>query len=77
LISLTIKRSQFLQRMDPRKQIAANRRNGFTSTGPTTLEGKERSRCNAVRNGPTAETVIASLEDAEDCQALEATVIAD
>jgi hypothetical protein len=63
--------------MSSLKQIAANRRNAVKSTGPTTPEGKERSRCNAVRHGLTAETVIAVLEDAEDYQAFEAAVIAD
>jgi hypothetical protein len=59
------------------RQIAANRRNAEKSTGPTTPEGKERSRCNAVRHGLTAETVIAGLEDAEDYQAFEEAVTAD
>ena len=59
------------------KQIEANRRNASKSTGPTTDEGKERSRCNAVRHGLTAETIIAGLEDADDYQAFEAAVIAD
>jgi hypothetical protein len=63
--------------MSSLKQIEANRRNALKSTGPTTPEGKERSRCNAVRHGLTAETVIAALEDAKDYQAFEATVIAD
>ena len=63
--------------MSSLKQIAANRRNALKSTGPVTPEGKEHSRRNAVRHGLTAETVIATIEDAEDYQAFEATVIAD
>jgi len=59
------------------KQIEANRRNARDSSGPRTTEGKLRSRCNAVRHGLTAETVIGALEDAEDYQAFEATVTAD
>jgi hypothetical protein len=59
------------------KQIEANHRNALKSTGPTTPEGKERSRRNNFRHGLTAETVIAALEDAEDYQPFEAAVIAD
>src|SRR5471032_1600329 len=63
--------------MSSLKQIEANRRNALKSTGPTTPEGKRRSRCNAVRHGLTAETVIAMIENAEDYQAFEATVTSD
>ena len=59
------------------RQIEANRRNALKSTGPTTPEGKERSSCNAVRHGLTAETVIAVLESSEDYETFEATVISD
>src|SRR5580698_10263444 len=59
------------------KQIEANRRNARKSTGPITEKGKLQSRCNAVRHGLTAETVISALEDAEDYKAFEAAIIAD
>lgn len=63
--------------MSSLKQIEANRRNALHSTGPTTPEGRERSRRNALRHGLTAETVVAALEDSEDYQAFEAAVISD
>jgi hypothetical protein len=59
------------------RQIEANRRNALRSTGPKTDEGKRQSRCNALRHGLTAETVIEGLEDSEDYRAFEAAVIAD
>jgi hypothetical protein len=59
------------------RQIAANRRNARLSTGPTTEDGKKKSRRNAVRHGLTSETVIDSLEDAEDYAAFEITVTSD
>ena len=59
------------------QRLEANRRNALRSTGPTTEAGKQRSRVNAVRHGLTAETVVGSLEDAEDYKAFEAAIIAD
>lgn len=59
------------------KQIEANRRNARKSMGPITEEGKQTARCNAVRHGLTAETVIGALEDADDYKAFEAAIIAD
>jgi hypothetical protein len=63
--------------MSSYRQIEANRRNALKSTGPRTEAGKHASRCNAVRHGLTAETVIGAFEDAEDYKAFEAAVIAD
>jgi hypothetical protein len=59
------------------RKIDANRRNAQLSTGPVTEEGKRRSRQNAVRHGLIAETVIDTLEDAEDYAAFEMAVTAD
>ena len=59
------------------RQIEANRRNAIRSTGPSTEEGKRRSRRNAVRHGLCAETVVETVEDIEDYSAFEAAVIAD
>src|SRR6516225_6890037 len=59
------------------KQFEANRLNSLRSTGPKTQAGKQASRCNAVRHGLTAETVIGALEDAEDYKAFELAITAD
>src|SRR6516225_11409063 len=59
------------------KQFEANRRNSLRSTGPKTEAGKQASRCNAVRHGLTAETVVGALEHAEDYKSFEAAITAD
>jgi hypothetical protein len=59
------------------RQIEANRRNALKSTGPRTDAGKQASRCNAVRHGLSAETVVGALEDVEDYKAFEAAITAD
>src|SRR5499427_5943592 len=63
--------------MSSYRQIEANRRNALKSTGPRTEAGKQASRCNAIRHGLTAETVITEVEDAEDYKAFEAAITAD
>ena len=63
--------------MSSLRQKEANRRNALKSTGPATFEGKQRSRCNAVRHGLTAETVITAFENTQDYEAFQAAVIAD
>lgn len=59
------------------RQFEANRRNARYSSGPKTLQGKLRSRRNAVRHGLTAETVIGVLEDPKDYKSFETAIIAD
>lgn len=63
--------------MTSERQIAANRRNAQRSTGPRTLRGKLQSRQNAFQHGLTAETIVASVEDAEEYRKLERGLICD
>ena len=59
------------------RQIEANRRNALRSTGPSTEDGKRRSRQNALRHGLSAETVVEIVEDIDDYRGFEAAIIAD
>jgi hypothetical protein len=45
-------------------QLAANRRNAQKSTGPRTVEGKQRSSMSALKHGLTARTLVLPHEDA-------------
>ncbi len=45
-------------------RLAANRANALKSSGPRTAEGKQRSRCNAIKHGMTGEGVALSGEEA-------------
>lgn len=53
------------------KQSEANRRNALHSTGPTTPEGKQASRFNALRHGLRAkEIIIPGQEDPAEFEAI-------
>jgi hypothetical protein len=45
------------------RKLAANRANAKRSTGPTTPEGKEKSRRNAVKHGLTARFFLSILQE--------------
>jgi hypothetical protein len=57
------------------RQIEANRHNALKSTGPKTEAGKQRSRCNALRHGFAAESVIEPLENPEEYRAFEDAIV--
>jgi hypothetical protein len=59
------------------RRIEANRGNAQKSTGPRTVEGKRRSRSDALRHGLTAETVIGAFENTEDYAAFEAALVSE
>lgn len=63
--------------MASEKQVSANIRNAAKSTGPKTVNGKLRSRRNAIRHGLTAATVVTAIEDVEEFEHFAAAISAD
>jgi antitoxin Phd len=59
------------------RPIDANRRNAGKVTGPATEEGKQRSRCNTVRHGLTAEDCQRRARGCRRLPAFEAAIVAD
>ena len=62
--------------MVSRQQLEANRVNARRSTGPRTLEGKSRSKMNALTHGLSAKAIVVGDERSEDFEALRDAVIA-
>ena len=54
--------------MISQRKIEANRRNAQKSTGPTTEEGKQNVRLNALKHGLCAQTIVLPHEDAQAYQ---------
>jgi hypothetical protein len=63
--------------MASQKQIDANRKNAKRSKGPTSIEGKAKSRCNAVRDGLTGQVITLAEEDRPFFEQLIAEILAD
>ena len=59
------------------KQLDANRRNALKSTGPTTAQGKARSRRNALKHGLLAEEVLITDGDGAETRADFDSLLAD
>ncbi|WP_435018226.1 hypothetical protein TA3x_000177 [Tundrisphaera sp. TA3] len=51
-------------------QIEANRRNSLKSTGPTSEDGKSRSRANSLKHGMTGSGIVLPREDAAEVDRL-------
>src|SRR5438270_12747125 len=49
-------------------QLAANRLNATRSTGPTSPEGRVKSRANSLKHGLTGQGVVLPVEDAEEVE---------
>src|SRR5919204_2674657 len=63
--------------MSSLRQLEANRRNALKSTGPTSADGKQVSRRNALGHGFTAETVLEPLENVEEYRTFEAAILSE
>lgn len=63
--------------MASEKQLAANRRNAQSSTGPRTRSGKARSSQNALKHGLSANQVVMLDEDPAAFDALRDDLYAD
>jgi len=63
--------------MATKKQIAANKRNAQQSTGPRTVEGRQRSSMNSVKHGLTATSDVLFDEDPAAFQDLHQALAAD
>ncbi len=63
-------------RKNSKKQTAASRANGAKSTGPTSADGKQKSRRNALKDGLFSKDVVvtAAGERVEDFKSLKAAV---
>ena len=59
------------------KQTAANRANAQKSTGPSTAEGKAKSRLNAIRDNSTGQITTLSDRDRAVFEKLKAEHVAD
>ena len=58
-------------------QLEANRKNALRSSGPKTVEGKERSRANALKHGMTGDGVVLLEEDQGEVAKLAAELEAE
>ena len=59
------------------KQLQANRENALRSTGPKTEKGKAVSRCNALKHGMTATSILLPDEEQKVFEAFSANLYQD